>query len=454
MRPRVLVLRIPVVWLTVLLVSCLLWGLGCGTQEQPPVSQTTYTFDKDVQDLIDILARKSKNNPYREFDKNFTGLYVPKSLFSQEPFVLGLSTESPIPAILLLRAQWVKRYGEAGWLHQMEGPRSQIKYARDALLPEVARAFSVAPADSDTRKGKILMAVPTGICGNVLFFRRDLLARYHLKPPRNWDELKAICRKILPQEKSLKYGLLLQPTRFIDDFYAIFWGFGGNVTDNGRFVLGQVQNQDAFVAALKEIVGMEGTILPAARDLKAFESEEAVQQSFLKGETLFVIHLNYFSRDLVDVLRQTKGRYPGGITRIAGQVGVAPIPSQAGQARRYTNLDSLGWAVNNFAATAWNALQVMDGVKKFLKLVVNDEYQLQAAESWGEVPSLRSALQKLQDKEVLEMYNTIFAAPDVIIRVSPSSRGLSNTMEKHVLAVLYGQQTPEAALQAVLHDMK
>jgi multiple sugar transport system substrate-binding protein len=312
----------------------------------------------------------------------------------------------------------------------------------------------VAPAGGDSRKSKILMALPTGICGNVLFFRQDLLARYHLKPPRNWDELKAICRKILPQEKRLKYGLLLQPSRFIDDFYAIFWGFGGVVMDDNQFVLGQVQNQAAFLAALKEIVGMEGTILPAARDMLPFDSEEALQQSFLKGEALFVIHLNYFARDLGDVLRQTKERYPGGITRIADQVRVAPIPSQAGQARRYTNLDSLGWAVNNYAATAWNALQVMDGVRKFLQLLVNDEYQLQAAQTWGEVPSLRSALKKLQDKEVLEVYNAIFAAPDVIIRVPPSSRGLNDTMEKNLLAALYGQQTPEAALQAVLHDMK
>jgi ABC-type glycerol-3-phosphate transport system substrate-binding protein len=452
MRPRLL--KTPVGWLTVLLLSCLLWSLGCGTQEPLPASEVTYTFDKDVQDLITLLAQKSKNNAYRDFDKKFTGLYVPKSLFNQEPFVLGLSTESRIPAILLLTAKWVKRYGEAGWLHEMEGPRSQIKFDRNELMPEVATAFSVSPPDSSTRKGQILMAVPTGICGNVLFFRQDLLKRYHLQPPRNWDELKAICRKILPQEKQVKYGLLLQPTRFVDDFYAIFWGFGGVVMENNRFVLGSVQNQDAFLAALKEVLNLEGTILPAAKDMQQFDSEVALQQSFLKGEALFVIHLNYFARDLVDVLRQSKIKTPGGITNIADQVGVAPIPSPAGQAKQYTNIDSLGWAVNNFAATAWNALQVMADVKKFLKLLVNDEYQLQAAESWGEVPSLRSALKKLTDKEVLEIYNTVFAAPNIVTRVPPSSRGLNNIMEKQLVAALYGQQTPEAALQEILRELK
>jgi ABC-type glycerol-3-phosphate transport system substrate-binding protein len=452
MQPRVL--KIPVGWLAVVLVSCLLWGLGCGTKEPLPVSEVTYTFDKNVQDLITILAQKSKDNPYRDFDKKFIGLYVPKSLFNQEPFVLGLSTESRIPAILLLTAKWVKRYGEAGWLHEMEGPRSQVKFDRNVLMPEVARAFSVSPPDRATRKGRILMAVPTGISGNVLFFRQDLLKRYHLKPPHTWDELKAICRKILPQEKQLKYGLLLQPSRFIDDFYAIFWGFGGEIMDDNRFVLGQVQNQDAFLAALEEVISMEGTILPAAKDMKQFDSEEAMQQSFLRGEALFVIHQNYFTRDLVDVLRQNSIRTPGGIKNVANQVGVAPIPCPTGQVKQYTNIDSLGWAVNNFAATAWNALQIMDGVRKFLKLLVNDEYQLQAAESWGEVPSLRSALKKLKDKEVLQTYNNVFAAPNIVIRVPPSSRGLNNIMEQNLVAALYGQQTPEAALQGVLQELK
>ena len=57
------------------------------------------------------------------------------------------------------------------------------------------------------------MAVPTNIRGNVLFYRRDLLERYHLAPPRTWEELKAICGKILPQEKPLKHGLILHSTR-------------------------------------------------------------------------------------------------------------------------------------------------------------------------------------------------------------------------------------------------
>jgi ABC-type glycerol-3-phosphate transport system substrate-binding protein len=447
LRPRFL--RTPAAWLALLLAGCLLGGLGCGSVETPrPPPYITYTLDKQTRKIINILAGESEDNPYREFDQRFNGLFVPASLFAMEPFVLGLSTESRIPTILLVEAHWVKRYGRSGWLHGLE--HSQVKFAKETLVPQLAEVFSIALAEDPDSRGQELMAVPTSIRGNVLFFRKDLLERHQLKPPRDWEELKAICRRLLPQERQLKYGLLLHPMGFVNDFFPIFWGFGGQVTDDSRFVLGEPQNQAAFLAAIKEIQGMQGSILPGARDMKQFEAENAVEQSFFRGEALFIISWNTRLKDLRE---WTKGKSPGGLSAMS-QVGLAPIPSRPGQARRYTNLDSLGWAVNSFAAKAWNALQVMDAVKQFLGLVVNEPFQLKAAEYWGEVPSLRGALEKVKNPEVLQVYKDVFAAPDVEIRMRPHSRRLNNTLEKYLRETLYGQQTPEAALQGVLQELK
>ena len=183
--------------------------LGCGpAPEIPPPRTITYTFDASTRDLISLLAQKSKSSLYKNFDRNFKGLLVPESLLPYEPFVLGLSTESKIPTVLLLDAPWVQRYGVAGWLYELE--RTQV-FDKSELVPAVAEAFSVSLTRITGQKGKELVAVPTYIKGNILFYRRDILKRYNLKPPRTWDELKAICRKVLPQEKSLKYGLLIHP---------------------------------------------------------------------------------------------------------------------------------------------------------------------------------------------------------------------------------------------------
>ena len=66
---------------------------------------------------------------------------MPESLLPYEPFVLGLSTESKIPTVLLLDAPWVQRYGVAGWLYELE--RTQV-FDRTELVPAVAEAFSVS----------------------------------------------------------------------------------------------------------------------------------------------------------------------------------------------------------------------------------------------------------------------------------------------------------------------
>ena len=438
-------------WLAMLLTGSLLWGQGCSPPAAPPQpADITYTSDDHTQKVISLLAGESKSNPYKELDRHFSGLVVPPSLFALNPFVLGLSTDSPVPTILLLEAHWVKSYGEAGWLFELE--RSGL-FIKDKLVPAVAAAFTGSQAGTSDRREEALMAVPTSIRGNVLFFRRDLLTRYDLAPPSHWDELEAICRTILPREKHLKYGLLMHARGFIDDFYPIFWGFGGRVMEGDQFVLAQPQNQAAFLAALKEIQSLQRTILPAARDMKQFQSEGALQQSFFQGEALFMINWNTRLKDLSAWLSQNEGKGAGSLTDL-NQAGVTPIPSQAGQPRRYTNLDSLGWAVNITPATGWNALQVVKGVKQFLQLVASERFQLQAAETWGEVPSLRGALEKVKNREVLEAYNNAFAMADLVLQVRPPRQRVNEVLGKYVEEALYGRQTPEAALQGALQELE
>ncbi|MDP1762231.1 MAG: extracellular solute-binding protein, partial [Deltaproteobacteria bacterium] len=248
LRPKIAAPRITrVIWAVLLLQL-----LGCGpSPDMSPPRAITYTFDAPTRELIRLLAQKAKSSVYQDFDRNFKGILVPESLLPYEPFVLGLSTESKIPTVLLLDAPWVQRYGVAEWLFELE--RTKV-FDRTALVPSVAEAFSVSLTNITGQKGKQLVAVPTYIKGNILFYRQDILKRYNLAPPRTWEELRAICRKVFPQEKSLKYGLLIHSTNTLNDFYPIFWGFGGQINDDtGQFVLPEKPNSEALVAALKAL---------------------------------------------------------------------------------------------------------------------------------------------------------------------------------------------------------
>ncbi|MFZ5449303.1 MAG: extracellular solute-binding protein [Thermodesulfobacteriota bacterium] len=428
----------------------LLQFLGCGPAPEGPPSWTiTYTFDKPTRDLIGLLSQKSKSPIYKNFDRNFKGLLVPESLLPYEPFVLGLSTESKIPTVLLLDAPWVQRYGMAGWLYEME--HTQV-FDKEELVPAVAQAFSVSLTKITGRKGKELVAVPTYIKGNILFYRRDILNRYNLAPPRTWDELRAICRKVLPQEKSLKYGLLIHSTNALNDFYPIFWGFGGRVidSDQAKYILPERPNRTAFVAALQELISMQGTIIPGPPELKKFETAGSLRQAFYKGQALFMINWNTRMKDLHDLIAQGQGQPPGSLAHI-GQVGVSPIPAQVGHPHRYSNIGSFGWAVNRFSVTA---PEIIEQSRQFIQLVADEQFQLLAAETMGQVPALISAMKKVTNQEVLQVYNDTFAQKDVVILPRPHNRLINNVLEKYLQEALYGRTTPEAALTGAIQELK
>ena len=97
---------------------------------------------------------------------------------------------------------------------------------------------------------------------------------------------------------------------------------------------------------------------------------------------------------------------------------------------------------------------MVKGVKQFLHLVVNERFQLQAAATWGEVPSLRRALEKVKNQEVLQVYHDTFAVADMVVRVRPSSRQVNDVLEKYLKEALYGQRNPDGALQGVLQELK
>ena len=445
LRPTTTALRLTrVVWAVLFLQM-----LGCGpSPDVSPPRPITYTFDAPTRELIGLLAEKAKSPIYQDFDRNFKGILVPESLLPYEPFVLGLSTESKIPTVLLLDAPWVQRYGVAGWLHELE--RTDI-FDRSELVPSVAEAFSVSLTHITGHKGKQLVAVPTYIKGNILFYRQDILKRHNLAPPRTWEELRAICRRVLAQEKSLKYGLLIHSTNTLNDFYPIFWGFGGRVNgDDGQFVLPDKPNAEAFVAALNALIAMQGSIIPGPAALKQFDPGGSLRQAFFQGQTLFMINWSTRMKDLGDLIAKGGGQPPGSLTSFS-QVGVAPIPAQAGHPHRYTNIGSFGWAVNRFSVTD---PVVIEHAKQFIGVVAGEQFQLLAAETIGQVPSLVSALKKVTNKEVLQVYNDTFAQKDMVLRPRPHSRRINSVLEKVLDEALYGRQTPEAALAWAIAELK
>jgi len=430
-----------------LFLLCAVFG-GCSPSPESSRDTITYTFDDQTRGLIDLLAQTDRNPAYQNFDRRFKGLFVPGFLLPYEPFVLGLSTESKVPTVLLLDAPWVRRYAEANWLYEIE--RTSV-FNRGELVPAIAEAFSVPRPALSGSVEKELMAVPTSIKGNILFFRADLLKRYKLSPPRDWQQLADICRVILPKERSLKYGLLFHSSNFINDFYPILWGFGGDILDSdGQLALLRPPQQAAAVAALSQIAALQGAIAPGPAALKDLEPAQSLRKAFYRGEALFMINWNTRLQDLKEMLARNDPRGPGGLTSLE-QVGVAPIPCQAGHPQRFSNVGSFGWGINRFAITRPEAIHL---AQSFIDLVTDVNFQVLAAKTLGQVPTRQRALDRMQNPEVLKVYQEIFAAPDVILKARPLSRQINNVLEKYLQEVLYGRISPAAAISGAVAELR
>jgi ABC-type glycerol-3-phosphate transport system substrate-binding protein len=220
--------------------------------------------------------------------------------------------------------------------------------------------------------------------------------------------------------------------------------------DQGQYVLPHQPNRAAWVAALTELRGMQGSIIPGPAELKKFEASGSLRQAFYHGQALFMINWNTRMKDLHDLIAKGQGQPPGSLTSVS-QVGVAPIPAKAGQPHRYSNIGSFGWAVNRFSVTD---PVVIENAKSFIEVVADEQFQLLAAETLGQVPSLKRALEKVTNQEVLQVYRDTFAQKDMVIRPRPHSRLINRVLEKYLQEALYGRLTPEAALDGALGELK
>ena len=175
---------------------------------------------------------------------------------------------------------------------------------------------------SDTKNNR-LVAMPWFINGGLLFYRKDLLAKYHLGVPVTWEELAADARRIQASERAAgndkMWGYVWQGRAYEGlTCDAVEWvaSFGGGtiVESDGRI---SIDNPRA-IAALRTAASWVGTISPAAVLNYAEEESRGVFQA---GNAVFMRNWSY---------AWSLAQAPQ--SGIRGKVGVAVLPRAAGGA--------------------------------------------------------------------------------------------------------------------------
>jgi trehalose/maltose transport system substrate-binding protein len=190
-----------------------------------------------------------------------------------------------------------------------------------------AEAGIFADFVASNTKGGRLVAMPWFINGGLLFYRKDLLAKYGLAVPQTWDELASAARRVQGGERAAgndkMWGYVWQGRAYEGlTCDAVEWisSFGGGsiVEADGRI---SIDNPRA-VAALNTAASWVGAISPGAVLNYAEEESRGVFQA---GNALFMRNWSY---------AWSLAQAPQ--SGIRGRVGVAVLPRAAGGAHAAT----------------------------------------------------------------------------------------------------------------------
>ncbi len=234
---------------------------------------------------------------------------------------------------------------------------------------------------NDTVDGK-LVALPWYIDAGLLYYRKDLLDKYHRPVPTTWNQLAATARYIQDRERAAGHrrmwgfvwqgrayeGLTCDALEWVDSY-----GGGTIVNDRGKVT---IDNPNA-VKAIQMAAGWVGNITPTGVLNYAEEQSRAVFQS---GDAVFMRNWPYAWK-----LANSKG------SPVRGKVGIAPLPMGGAHGRHVATLGGWQLAVSKYSKVKKQAISLV-------KYLTSEQEQKRRAIQGGYNPTY-PALYK--DKDVL-----------------------------------------------------
>lgn len=313
---------------------------------------------------------------------------------------------------------WVAEFASAGWLESLG------KY-----IDKEDRASFISVTEKTNVFQGTLYAIPWNANIGLLYYRKDLLEKYNVKPPETWEELIEICAKISASESI--YGYLWQGKQY-EGLVCNFIEFtgsnnGGIIDDTGRIIVDSEQNK----MALDLMHDLIWKYRVSPQNTHSELMEESSRHLFQQGKGLFLRNWTYVWK-----LCQED-------PSMKGKVGVSQLPeiSDGKPAAVYG-----GWhlAINSKSEKKKQAWQLIE-------FLTSNKVQKELAMNLSWIPS-RKALYK--DPELLEKLPFLpiveLALKDVQIRPNlPYYQWVSDVLQKHINKVLANQTSSDVALRTM-----
>ncbi len=315
---------------------------------------------------------------------------------------------------------WTAEFARANWIVPLP----------DGLIdPD---AFLSGPMESVTWEGT-RYAVPWFTDAGLLYYRIDLLADAGLDVPVTWDEFTAACAAATPDEGM---GFVWQGARYeglICNFLEFLWGRGGSL-DRDHLVSSPDRAASEIAGTIDFMRSLTETGVSPASVLTY--KEEDSRRIYTEGQALFLRNWPY-------VWSFAEGEE----SKVAGTVGIAPLPHAAGETS-YSTIG--GW---NIALSAYS--EHPDEALEFISFITGTHSLKKRAIEGGYLPT---RIATYADEDVLTA-NPYYASFFEVFKNtksrprSPHYPQLSDVVQDKVHRALSGEIDSETAARDIVSEL-
>jgi multiple sugar transport system substrate-binding protein len=314
-------------------------------------------------------------------------------------------------------AQWAA----AQWAEPLD---SYLGADKDKVMAQYLPAYR----EANTVAGKVI-SLPYFADAQFLYYRKDLLEKHGVQPPKTWAEVKAAAQKIMQAEGNPNLrgfetaGAPIEGT--VCTFAVPLWGAGGTLTDpNGKLALNAELAKKPF-----ELWGefKQANVLPP--NIAEIPTDR-IRQNFQAGNLIFAMNWGYvWNRTQNDADSQIKDK-----------VGVVPLPGFTAD-KAATCIGGWQLAVAAFSKNKAEAVKLV----RYLSSPEVSKRQAILASHLPVFPEVYTDPEVLKAnpwfKDALPVVQTARSRP-----VTPRYNEVSEIIRTNMNAFLAGTKTQDAAL--------
>ena len=408
-------------WMSFLLVIGL--NIGCRDRDRESHDQSADRPTEIVFKHFRMAKGENLTDLLRKFEMEFPGVTVreetiPASSDQQHQFyVTNLEAGSSDFDLFAVDVIWVQEFSRAGWLEDLTPYFSSTEI--DNYFP--------APREACTFQGK-LFAAPWYLDGGMLYYRRDLLEKYGLKPPEYFEDLVSSAKTVLRGEEDPDLrGFIWQGKQYeglVCNVLEYLWANGCQVLRGSELDIDGA-NCVAALEFMRDLVVRYSVSPPMVTSA----NEEITRHLFGSGKALYMRNWSYAWN-----LFQEEG------SPVRGKIGITSMPRFQGGSSAAT-LGGWNLGINKHSRKKEAAILLT-------KYLMRYESQKQLALRSGFKPTRRDVY---GDDDLRREQPFIGDVYDILLRarprpVTPYYLMLSQILQSEFSAALSGIKSSHQAL--------